>query len=124
MGKLNAQTDSSLVVYLNYSHGIGILPKMEIDWLELDRNTILSLDIQKNQIEKVEFKDSIINVRTNMAIIFNDTLLTTPKEKRQKLSIINKGDIESIVRIDKKKAIELYGKKGKNGALLIKRKNT
>ena len=34
-------------------------------------------------------------------------------------SYIKKENIESIERIDKKKAKDIYGKKGKNGALLI-----
>lgn len=39
------------------------------------------------------------------------------------LATIDTKRIESITKVDKGKAFELYGKRGKNGALIVKTKN-
>lgn len=50
-------------------------------------------------------------------------LLSTQNKKREMLGTIDTKRIESITKVDKGKAFELYGKRGKNGALIVKIKN-
>lgn len=95
-----------------------------IDFLQLDSLLISSIEFQTDDIKSSKTEGSKIVITTRLLVVLDGKLFSNQKEKKENLSIINKGNIESIVRIDKKKAIELYGKKGKNGALLIKIKNT
>jgi hypothetical protein len=94
-----------------------------VDYLKIDSITFFSIGLQKSDIKKVRAssQEPVIVVTTNLAIAFNNRLLSTSKEKK-KLSTINLADIELIQKIEKEQSIELYGKKGKNGVLVIKYK--
>lgn len=94
-----------------------------VDFLQLDSLLISSIEFQRNDIKGTKTEGSKIIVTTRLLVVLDGVLLSTQKEKKGNLSVINKEIIESIERIDKGKAFELYGKKGKNGALLIKTKN-
>ncbi len=94
-----------------------------VDFLQLDSVLISSIEFQRNDIKGTKTEGSKIIVTTRLLVVLDGALLLTQKEKKENLSVINKEIIESIVRIDKEKASELYGKKGKSGALLIKTKN-
>ncbi|MBW6498326.1 MAG: hypothetical protein K0B09_08065 [Bacteroidales bacterium] len=93
-----------------------------VDFLRLDSLLISSIEFQRNDIKDIRTESSEIIVKTRLWVVLDGVFLSTQKEKKEKLSVINKEIIESIERIDKIKASELFGKKGKNGALLIKTK--
>ena len=99
-----------------------------IDFLKLDSTVFLSIGIKGSDIKKVRTSKQgagiIIIIHTKLLVVFNDELLTSKKEKKAILSNVNFKDIESIKKIDKSESIELYGKKGKNGALVIKIKDS
>ena len=95
-----------------------------VDFLKIDSTMFVSIDIQlsdmkRGRLSKQEGEVFII-VPTNLLVVFNGELLSTKKEKKAILSTVDYKDIESIIRIDREKSVELYGKKGKNGALVIK----
>ena len=94
-----------------------------VDYLKLDSITFFSIGFQKFDIKRVRtnVQEDVIVVTTNLIVVLNDELLSTSKEKK-KLSTINLADIELIQKIEKEQSIELYGKKGKNGVLVIKYK--
>ena len=92
-----------------------------VDFLKLDSATFFSIgQFQRSQIKRVRTNDqnSEIIVTTRLLAVLNGELLSTTKDKT-KLSTINLDDIELITIMDKDKAIENYGKKGKNGVLYI-----
>lgn len=96
-----------------------------VDYLKLDSATFFSITprLQGSDIKRVRASnhEPVIIVTTNLAVVLNDELLSITKEKK-KLSAINLTDIELIKKIEKEQSIELYGKKGKNGVLIIKYK--
>jgi hypothetical protein len=98
--------------------------RYRVDFLQLDSLLLSSMELKRQDITSAKAKDSTIVWTTRLLIVLDGKLLSDQKAKQKNLSVINKVNIESIVRINKKKAIELYGKKGKNGALLIRSKNT
>lgn len=83
---------------------------------------ILSIEFQRNDIKCIKTEYSKIIVTTRLLVVLDGALLLTQKEKMENLSVINKEMIESIERIGKEKASELYGKKVKSGALIINTK--
>lgn len=95
-----------------------------IDYLKIDSVSFFSIGLQKSDIKKThtEAYESIITITTNLAIVLNGELLSTTKEKKSKLSTISSENIESITKIDKEQSIKTYGRKGKNGVLVIKSK--
>jgi hypothetical protein len=102
------------------SHNERIEPTYSVDYLMLDKATFFSIDLQNADIKRVRLgkKEPVIYVTTNLAVVFNGELLSTPKEK-EKLSTIQLADIELIQKIESAQAIELYGTKGKRGVLVI-----
>jgi hypothetical protein len=80
-------------------------------WDNIERKDILTTRIMK--------EEAIFTATTRLLIVFDGKLLLTQKEKCDGLSFIDQNNIETIERINKKEAIELYGKKGKYGALKI-----
>jgi hypothetical protein len=93
-----------------------------VDFLQLDSVLISSIEFQRNDIKGTKTEGSKIIATTRLLVVLDGMLLLTQKEKKENLSVINKEIIESIERIDEEKSSELYGKKGKNGALLIRTK--
>ena len=91
-----------------------------VDFLQLDSALISSIEFQRHEIKGTKIEGSKIIVSTRLLVVLDGVLLLTQKEKQENLSVINKEIIESIEKIDKEKASELYGKKGKRGAFLIK----
>ena len=76
-----------------------------------------------------EFVDSIVKkaissgiVAENPLVIIDAIALDNSKIKQGQYSILFKEDIESISVLEGEKAIPIYGDKGKNGLILITRK--
>ena len=112
-------SDSTLTIHLNKCYVESKIPKLLIDWLEVDREAIKIFDIKKNQIKKVVIEDGVGNVKTKLIIIINDTILVSPKEKKEKLSNLSKSSIKFINFLNSEVAIKLYGRKGRNGAIVV-----
>ena len=93
-----------------------------VDFLRLDRSTFSLIHIQNSDFKRVHLskKESEINIITKFLVVFNEELLSSKKEK-SKLSNVNFTDVESI-KIERERSFEMYGKKGKNGVLIIKTK--
>ena len=94
-----------------------------IDFLRIDYATLISLEqLQESDIKRIHLnkKEPNINIITKLLVVYNSELLSSKREKKTILSTVDYKDIESIIRIDREKSVELYGKKGKNGALVIK----
>jgi len=111
-------------IHLSNSHNpTGKSISYIVDCLRLDRVTFFSIGLERSDIKRMRAsnQEPMIVVTTNLAIVLNGELLSTSKEK-QKLSTIYLADIEFIQKIEKEQSIELYGKKGKNGVLVIKYK--
>ena len=92
-----------------------------VDYMETDGEQILQIELQRHDIRyfKTDVKAGKAIFLTRLLVVCNGELFSSKKEKKENLSFIKKENIESIERIDKKKAKDIYGKKGKNGALLI-----
>ena len=109
-------------IYLSNSHNPNnSTMSYVVDFLRLDSETFFSIGkFQEDEIKKVYVnnQDSAIIVTTKLLVVLNGELLSTSKMKF-KLSMINLEDIVLITKIDKAKSTELYGKKGKNGVLVI-----
>ena len=85
-----------------------------VDFLRLDSLTFFSIgQFQKSEIKRVRanHQESTIICTTKFLVVFNEELLSSKKEK-SKLSNVNFADVESI-KIEREKAVEMYGKKGK-----------
>ena len=94
-----------------------------VDFLRLDSLTFFSIgQFQKSEIKRVRanHQESTIICTTKFLVVFNEELLSSKKEK-SKLSNVNFTDVESI-KIERERSFEMYGKKGKNGVLIIKTK--
>ncbi len=91
-----------------------------VDYLMLDRATFLPIELQEADVKRIRVNTqvSIVYITTTLAVVLNGELLLTQKEK-EKLAAIQLADIELIQKIEKEQAIELYGKKGKRGVLVI-----
>ena len=112
-------------IHLSNSHNPTNKPiSYIVDYLRIDSTTFFSIGLQKSDIKKVRtnVQEGVIIITTNLAVILNGELLLTTKEKKSQLSTINLDNIESIITIEKEQSIELYGKKVKNGVLVIKTK--
>jgi hypothetical protein len=94
-----------------------------VDFLQLDHALISDINFQRHDIVRSKTEGSKIIVTTKLLIVLDGKLLSTQNEKKQMLSTIDTKRIESVTKVDKEKAFELYGKKGKNGALIVKTKN-
>jgi len=94
-----------------------------VDFLQLDHALISSINFQRHDIVRSKTEGSKIIVTTKLLIVFDEKLLSTQNEKKEMLATIDTKRIESITKVDKGKAFELYGKRGKNGALIVKTKN-
>jgi len=94
-----------------------------VDFLQLDHTLASSINFQRHDIVSSKTEGSKIIVTTKLLIVLDGKLLSTQNEKREILATIDTKRIESITKVDKEKAFELYGKKGKNGALIVKTKN-
>ena len=94
-----------------------------VDFLQLDHTLISSINFQRHDIVRSKAEGSKIIVTTKLLNVLDGKLLSTQNEKKEMLSTIDTKRIESIVKVDKERASEMYGKKGKNGALIIKTKN-
>lgn len=114
----NAQT----TIHLNRSHNdYQKLNHFVVDYLQLDSTLFAFCKIQNEDctsIKVIKNNFSIV-IKTKLLIIVDGQLLLSPKEKKTVLSAIDKNRIKSIIKIDKQEAVSLYGKKGKNGALII-----
>ncbi len=108
---------------MSNSHNERIEPTYSVDYLMLDKATFLLIGLQKVDVKRIRLgkKEPVIYITTNLAVVLNGELLSTPKEK-EKLAAIQLADIELIQKIEKEQAIELYGKKGKRGVLVIQSK--
>ncbi len=95
-----------------------------VDFLHIERAQLLSIGFQRKDIKSTKTEGSTIIVTTRLLVVLDGKMLLNRKDKKEKLSTIKKECIESIVKINREKAIELYGKKGKNGALQIKTRST
>lgn len=93
-----------------------------VDFLQLDHMLISSINFQRHDIVRSKTEGSKVIVTTKLLIVIDGKLLSTQNEKKKMLSTIDTKRIESITKVDKEKAFELYGKKGKNGALIVKKK--
>lgn len=114
----NAQT----TIHLNRSHnGYLKLNHFVVDYLQLDSTLFVSCKIQNEDCRSIKVikNDFSIVLKTKLLIIVDSQLLSTPKEKKTVLSAIDKSKIKSVIKIDKQEAVNLYGKKGRNGALVI-----
>lgn len=114
----NAQT----TIHLNRSHNdYQKLNHFVVDYLQLDSVLFILCKIQNEDCRSIKVikKDFSIVIKTKLLIIVDSQLLSTPKEKKTVLSAIDKSKIKSIIKTDKHEAFSLYGKKGKNGALII-----
>ena len=112
-------------IHLSNSHNSTNKPiSYIVDYLRIDSTTFFFIGFQKSDIKKVRtnVQEGVIVVTTNLAVVLNSKLLSTTKEKKSQLSTINLDNIESIMKIEKEQSTELYGKKGKNGVLVIKTK--
>lgn len=117
--QIQAQT-----INLSKSHNPSKEPVSYIvDFLQLDYMLISSINFQRHDIVRSKTEGSKVIVTTKLLIVFDGKLLSTQSEKKKILSTIDTKRIESIAKVDKEKAFELYGKKGKNGALIVKTKN-
>jgi len=117
--QIQAQT-----INLSKSHNPSKEPVSYIvDFLQLDHMLISSINFQRHDIVRSKTEGSKVIVTTKLLIVFDGKLLSTQNEKKKILSTIDTKRIESITKVDKEKALELYGKKGKNGALIVKTKN-
>lgn len=100
-----------------------------IDSLRLDTKLGFSIKFNRNDIIKSKVKSDFFGktytvfLKTKILIVVDDMLLDTQEKKKEILSTIDYKQISSIVQYDKKKAIEIYGKKGKHGAIIIELKN-
>lgn len=124
---LYAQEDTvsgktGLVIDLSKSH----IPSNEpliffVDFMLLDTAQLYSLDFERNEVRNIQLdaKANTIAITTKLLFVLGGELYATKKEKRANLSRITSEKIASIEKIDRGKASELYGKKGKHGALLI-----
>ena len=97
-----------------------------IDFLRLDTEK-LPFTLSKKDIIKIKPESNITRttaiIKTKILIVVDNMLLDTQEKKKEVLSTIDYKQISSIVQYDKKKAIEIYGKKGKHGAIIIELKN-
>lgn len=91
-----------------------------VDYIQLDSTLMwsITINLERSQIRQIKAKGTELVVKTRLLIILDGVPLCTHKEKKR-LSSLNKGMVNSIEIINKKNAIELYGRKGKNGALLV-----
>jgi hypothetical protein len=108
-------------IRLNNSHNRVNEPIVYVvDYLMIDRATFFPIELQKVDIKRIRLgkREPVIYITTNLAVVLNDELLLTPKEKK-KLAEVQLADIELIQKIKKEQAIGLYGKKGKRGVLLV-----
>jgi len=118
-GQIKAQT-----INLSKSHNPIQKPVIfVVDFINLDSLLISSIEFQRNDITNIRTENSKIIVTTRLLVVLDSVLLCTQKEKKVILPNVNKEKIESIEKIGKEKAMKLYGRKGKNGALLVKTKN-
>jgi hypothetical protein len=116
------QMHAQEAIHLSKSHNpTGEQINYVVDFLQLDSSLFFSFQLQKNDIMKWEIinRKSEIIVETRLLIILDGRLLSTKKEKKKALSVIDKENIKSIKRIDEQEAIELYGTSAVNGALII-----
>jgi len=114
----NAQT----TINLNRSHNdYKKINHFVVDFLQADSTLFISCKIQNEDCRSIKvIKDDVsIVVKTKLLIIVDGQLLSTLREKKTVLSTINKNQIKSLIKIDKRDAVGLYGKKGGNGALVI-----
>lgn len=117
-------------INLSDSHNKLPYPPLYIlDGLEISSEEFVewNLDIQcvrKIKLETTETRRhcGIVHVYTRLLIVFNDRVLDTRKDRIKTLSNLERDSI-SIKKIDKQEAVNIYGKKGKYGALIIKTKN-
>ena len=124
MTPIQAQTRT---VNLSRSNNPAKISDYIVDFIRLDSAIFFSIEMHGADIKKVrtckQGTEIIIIISTRLLVVFNGELLSSKKEK-SKLSTVNYKDIESIKKIEKNESIELYGKKGKNGALIIKTKDS
>lgn len=95
-----------------------------IDFLQLDSKLWSSIDLRPKDILKIksDVTGSKAIIKTKLLIVVDDMFLDTQEKKKEILSTFDYKHIASIEKFDKEKAIEIFGKKGKNGALQIKTK--
>ncbi|MDL2257414.1 hypothetical protein LJC06_04335 [Bacteroidales bacterium OttesenSCG-928-I14] len=96
------------------------------DYLMLDSTLYFSKGCHHDNVLKwfrVDRANNALHQKTRLLIVFQDKLLLSDEEKKRELSKIETEGIESLTCIEPKMAIELYGEKGKYGALIVKLKD-
>jgi len=132
-----------IIVFIFLSASIQIYSQQNdtvffVDYLELTREEISNLYLHPDELKFVKSvfseKDNRIETyfSTKILIVFDGTLLTTQKSKAYHFVSIRKNafyfrykkeDFTQIYRIGKERAIDKYGKAGRNGAVIVNTKH-
>jgi adenylate kinase len=85
-----------------------VQPNYIIDYLKIPNEFFKSFELNKTDIKRIKTKDNTILIQTHLLIIFNDTLLKTAKDKKNRLSNIFPNEIISIKRLNSIEKFERF----------------
>jgi hypothetical protein len=128
-----AYSQYDAVSNIKIGHEISPYPPLYIlDGLKISQEKFSRLKIDKNCIRKIKvnegysYSDStqkfngLITVYSKLLVVLNDKSLFDSKDKIESLSKLKEDDVISLRMLNKQEALEIYGKYGKYGALIIK----